>query len=1137
MATEQGTSSASTSAPTPQTIVRDGNEYTEVKEGLARILVPAPAKDAPKNMSQDAEDQQSVFYNPIQQFNRDLTVLAIKAYGEEAISQRRSANAQHVAKRKRDKSDASGRDSKKQQTANAKGAQDPTSTTDGAQKEQTEKKPPHGPKFTILDALSATGLRALRYAQELPFVTSVTANDLTESAVESIRRNAEHNGVAAKINATHGDARGHMYSLLTEELMRDHAKERQSKQRKAAGSKRYDVIDLDPYGTAAPFLDAAVNAVRDDGGLLCVTCTDAGVWASNGYPEKSYALYGGIPTRAFWSHEAGLRLILHALATSAARYGLAIEPLLSLSIDYYARVFVRVRNSPAQVKFLAGKTMVVYNCDHGCGAFETQLLARNRKATSKKGTSKFYKHGFAQAPVADQHCKHCGSRMHLAGPMYAGPIHSPAFIRKILDDLPNVSEETYGTKPRIEGMLNTALEETILMPESAIESKEDEYAAIDPTPFFFHPTNLAGAIHAICPDENSIRGALRHLGYEVTRSHCKPGSMKTNAPWSVIWHIMRGWSAQKMPVNTAKIKETTAAYTLLRLGNKAGSTDDEVDKLEVKFDRVLGQDTSKKGLVRYQLNPRENWGPLSRATVVCILKRPNPQIGYDIFELQESKETEIEGSPFVLRQTHATEVAQQLLDGFLLNEIPEYLRSSSSRHVHVLVSTLSGTGLAVDFYQSVLGPLFRALGLTERERCEASTTAPNSYRLTCTQNADSVRDFARELGDQGRGGGGRVVLDRTVVLLSGDGGVAELLNGRAPADDDDDADDDADNDADDDDDDHAAPRRNTPHHHHHLPLVALLPLGTGNALFNSLHRDVTPITTTITATTAAAAAAAADSPGEPPSVLVQGLRTLLLRGRPAPLPSFKAVFSPGSRRITYAADREETPGEGEGGGREEEEEEQKDAVTHLRGAVVASYGLHAQLVWESDTPAWRRRGAARFGLVARELLETGHAYAAEVAVEVAGEQRKIGEGEGEAEGEEGGGGGGQQQQQQQQHAYVLAALVSHLERAFCVSPASRPLDAALRLVRFGPAGGGARALRVMQAAYAGGRHVDLPGVAYQRVDALTVRIAEVDPRWRKVCVDGVVVEVPTGGHMTVRVEGKPHLRVLVPRGVLGSRDG
>lgn len=30
-------------------------------------------------------------------------------------------------------------------------------------------------------------------------------------------------------------------------------------------NERYDVVDLDPYGTAAPFLDSAVHCVRDGG--------------------------------------------------------------------------------------------------------------------------------------------------------------------------------------------------------------------------------------------------------------------------------------------------------------------------------------------------------------------------------------------------------------------------------------------------------------------------------------------------------------------------------------------------------------------------------------------------------------------------------------------------------------------------------------------------------------------------------------------------------------------------------------------------------------------------------------------------------------------------------------------------------
>lgn len=403
-----------------------------------------------------------------------------------------------------------------------------------------------------------------------------------------------------------------MYSMLAEEVAQDHNKGKHAKKNKSKG-KRYNVIDLDPYGTAAPFLDAAVNAVRDDGGLLCVTCTDSGVWASNGYPEKAFSLYGGVPLKGSYSHEVGLRLILHALTTSAARYGLAIEPLLSLSIDYYLRIFVKIRKSPAQVKFLAGKTMVVYACDHGCGAWETQLLARNKKTTNKFGKGTYYKHSLALAPTAGPNCQHCDSKMHLAGPMYAGPLHSPDFIKKILDELPNASDEIYGTKPRIEGMLHTALEESLPPPDNIFpENKEDEFAALEPYPFYFHPTNLAGAMHCVCPDEDSFRGALRHLGYEVTRSHCKAGSMKTNAPWSVVWHIMREWTRQKYPVKIENIKENSPAYKLLRLGG-AEQKDDGIDTLEVVFDQHLGHDKSKQGLVRYQSNPRENWGPQSRA--------------------------------------------------------------------------------------------------------------------------------------------------------------------------------------------------------------------------------------------------------------------------------------------------------------------------------------------------------------------------------------------------------------------------------------------------------------------------------------------------------------------------------------------
>jgi len=460
-----------------QSVADDGKEYTTVKEGLAHILVPHdnPTYTDPRAPKDTNTQAQTVFYNPIQQFNRDLSVLAIRAFGEDLVATRRRKSDRRTQQPKRkerrhkgsekrelgDLSKGTGEGSQPMEAHERKrirtgpgpaaSPQDSASTTHNgdamenvehtgerteeqnlfndreindedliasetvltsqdphpnskqagheANADAAERPAPKGLKFRVLDALSATGLRALRYAQELPFVTSVTANDLSPKATQSIALNVKHNRLEDRIVPTTGNALALMYSLAAQEGPNK-------------PDPKYEVIDLDPYGTAAPFIDAAVQATTD-GGLLCVTCTDSSIFASTGYPEKTYSQYGGLPSKGFHSHEVGLRLILNAIASSAARYGIAIEPLLSLSIDFYARVFVRIKKSPAEVKFLAGKTMLVYECDAGCGAWQTQFLARNQAMQGKKGAA-FYKHSLAQAPTASPFCQHCGFKTHVS---------------------------------------------------------------------------------------------------------------------------------------------------------------------------------------------------------------------------------------------------------------------------------------------------------------------------------------------------------------------------------------------------------------------------------------------------------------------------------------------------------------------------------------------------------------------------------------------------------------------------------------------------------------------------------------------------------------------------------------------------
>lgn len=213
----------------------------------------------------------------------------------------------------------------------------------------------------------------------------------------------------------------------------------------------------------------------------------------------------------------------------------------------------------------------------------------------------------------------------MAGPMYGGPMHNTDFIKKILAGLPEVSQDTYQTTSRIEGMLSVALEETLSplgdysnSPTATSKTGKHDPAVLDHYPFFFIPSALSKVIHCVTPHENAVRGALRHLGYRVVRSHTKGGTLKTDAPWDVIWEVMREWARQKAPIREGAIKEKTAGWMIMGMDKKESADaevtgEEEKAKPKVVFDEKLGMEKDVKKLVRYQLNPRENWGPMNRA--------------------------------------------------------------------------------------------------------------------------------------------------------------------------------------------------------------------------------------------------------------------------------------------------------------------------------------------------------------------------------------------------------------------------------------------------------------------------------------------------------------------------------------------
>ena len=115
----------------------------EITEGKATILFPI---------------SNTVFYNNVQVFNRDMSVAVIKLFKETYFPE--VNGNQHKSK-----------------------------------------------TFKILEALSATGLRAIRYAREILNVSEIIANDFSKEAVANIERNIKYNNVENIVKAQNSDAR------------------------------------------------------------------------------------------------------------------------------------------------------------------------------------------------------------------------------------------------------------------------------------------------------------------------------------------------------------------------------------------------------------------------------------------------------------------------------------------------------------------------------------------------------------------------------------------------------------------------------------------------------------------------------------------------------------------------------------------------------------------------------------------------------------------------------------------------------------------------------------------------------------------------------------------------------------------
>ena len=177
-----------------------------------------------------------------------------------------------------------------------------------------------------LDGLSATGLRARRWLNELPAQSatriSATMGDMDPVALDWAMRCHE------EFPPEHGEGEllPHLGDL-----------------RKSVLEHGRHWVDIDPYGSPLPFLDTAIQSLARRG-IAEISATDSAALTGS---SKNALLrrYGARVKTDGLAHDSGLRVLLATVARTAARHERSIEPLLSIWESHHLRVSVRVLRS------------------------------------------------------------------------------------------------------------------------------------------------------------------------------------------------------------------------------------------------------------------------------------------------------------------------------------------------------------------------------------------------------------------------------------------------------------------------------------------------------------------------------------------------------------------------------------------------------------------------------------------------------------------------------------------------------------------------------------------------------------------------------------------------------------------------
>jgi len=330
-------------------------------------------------------------------------------------------------------------------------------------------------EISVCEPLAGCGIRGIRFATEVEEVEKVVINDINAKAFQLASYNVRMNELSERVVVKNEDANFLLASY-------------------GAPRKRFDVIDIDPFGCPVPYLDSTIRSLRNCG-LLILTATDMAPLCGV-HPKACIRKYGGKPLRTEYCHELAVRLLAGSLAMTAAKYEMGINIIFSHSTDHYVRIYATAKygakKADENVKNM-GYILHCFNCLHREPAKGPFLIEHSGK------------------------CSECGSKIDVAGPLWLGKLFDGQFCELIKKE---VKRRTFKQGGKIRKIL-TLIENEVETPIT--------YYVVD---------KLCDTLNLPVPPVKKVTEALKERGFQAVLTHFNSTGIRSNASASDIKEIL-----------------------------------------------------------------------------------------------------------------------------------------------------------------------------------------------------------------------------------------------------------------------------------------------------------------------------------------------------------------------------------------------------------------------------------------------------------------------------------------------------------------------------------------------------------------------------------------------------------------------